>query len=151
MIVVVLMFLLPATVTTLYYFMLTMLSGQRTTTLPRAPKTRFVVLVPAHNEALMLPKALRSISETDYPPALVSTLVVADNCTDETAELARKFGAAVVERSDEVNRGKGYALSAGLDRILPTRPDAVIVLDADCRLAPSARSSSTSGSKPASA
>jgi hypothetical protein len=60
--------------------------------------------------------------------------VVADNCSDRTAELARAAGAEVVERRDLERRGKGHALSYGAKVLAEDPPDAVIVMDADCRV-----------------
>jgi cellulose synthase/poly-beta-1,6-N-acetylglucosamine synthase-like glycosyltransferase len=63
-------------------------------------------------------------------------LVVADNCTDDTAVIARAAGAEAIERSDPERRGKGYALSFGMDHLDSNPPDVVIVVDADCHLTP---------------
>jgi cellulose synthase/poly-beta-1,6-N-acetylglucosamine synthase-like glycosyltransferase len=63
-------------------------------------------------------------------------LVIADNCTDKTADRSRAAGAEVIERSDAGRRGKGYALTFGIDHLTPNPPDVVIVVDADCRLTP---------------
>jgi cellulose synthase/poly-beta-1,6-N-acetylglucosamine synthase-like glycosyltransferase len=63
-------------------------------------------------------------------------LVVADNCTDDTAAVARSFGVDVLERTDSEHRGKGYALAFGRDSLRKDPPDVVIVLDADCTLGP---------------
>jgi FkbM family methyltransferase len=63
-------------------------------------------------------------------------LVVADNCTDRTAEIARASGADVIERSDLERRGKGHALAFGIDRLEQDPPDVVIIIDADCQLTP---------------
>jgi exopolysaccharide biosynthesis WecB/TagA/CpsF family protein len=94
---------------------------------------RLVVLVPAHNEAVLIGRCLRSLSAQSYPAQLRRIIVVADNCTDETAELAFAAGADVLVRRDACSRGKGQALRWALDRVLddPWRPDAVIVVDAD--------------------
>ncbi len=90
------------------------------------------ILVPAHNEELGLGATLdalrRQMREGDR------VLVVADNCTDGTAALARARGVAVAERNDPARRGKGYALSFGVDCLRREPPDAVVILDADCRL-----------------
>jgi hypothetical protein len=94
-----------------------------------------VVLVPAHNEEASVAATVRSVRGCDYPRELLRVLVVADNCTDGTAAAARAAGADVVERSDPADRGKGYALAFGLPHALAGRPDAVLVLDADCELA----------------
>jgi cellulose synthase/poly-beta-1,6-N-acetylglucosamine synthase-like glycosyltransferase len=92
------------------------------------------VLVPAHNEARGLMPTLRSIRRELRSGDRL--LVVADNCDDDTAGVARREGADVVERHDPARRGKGYALDFGLRRC-DAAPHAVIVMvDADCELAP---------------
>src|SRR5690606_30500033 len=94
------------------------------------------VIVPAHQEEDGIGDtvtALRSQLRLDD-----RLLVVADNCTDRTAILAREAGAEVVERVDPARRGKGFALDFGV-RYLAEKPPAVVILvDADCRLAPGA-------------
>lgn len=93
------------------------------------------VLIPAHDEAAGIVAALTALREV--MPEGTRVLVVADNCTDETAALARGCGVAVAERHDAALRGKGYALAFGRERLAVDRPpEVVIVLDADCRLAP---------------
>jgi cellulose synthase/poly-beta-1,6-N-acetylglucosamine synthase-like glycosyltransferase len=88
------------------------------------------VLVPAHDEALSIVATLKSIrSELTGSDRLV---VVADNCTDRTAELARTAGAEVVERHDPTRRGKGFALDYGVRHLALDPPDVVIINDADC-------------------
>ena len=97
-------------------------------------RPRVAVLVPAHNEALMISRTLRTIL-----PQLARgdrLLVVADNCTDETASLANADGAEVVTRSDLLRRGKGYALDFGMRHLETDPPEIVLVVDADCRLSP---------------
>lgn len=88
------------------------------------------VLVPAHNEAEGIAATLHSI----LPQLGVRDwlLVVADNCTDETAAIAAGAGAEVVVRTDPERRGKGYALDFGIRRLAMTPPEVVIVIDADC-------------------
>lgn len=102
----------------------------------QATAGRATVLIPAHDEAGGIAETLAALDAVSPPGTRV--LVVADNCTDATAAVARTAGAQVVERSDAVQRGKGYALSFGRDHIAASadHPDAVIVMDADCRLAP---------------
>lgn len=94
---------------------------------------RFCLLIPAHNEELLLGPVLQKLSLLDYPPDCWSAVVVADNCTDSTALVARRHGADVLERTDEVNRGKGYALQWAVERLLTDSRefDAFVVLDAD--------------------
>ncbi|MBM3103852.1 MAG: glycosyltransferase family 2 protein [Pseudomonas sp.] len=95
-------------------------------------RPRIAVLVPAHNESAIILKALESIhgqlQEGDQ------LLVVADNCTDDTAALARSAGAQVVERQDALRRGKGYALDFGVRHLAETPPQVVIIVDADCEV-----------------
>jgi cellulose synthase/poly-beta-1,6-N-acetylglucosamine synthase-like glycosyltransferase len=93
-----------------------------------------VVLVPAHNEEASLPQTLASIQPQLTPRDRV--LVVADNCTDRTAELAREAGAEVIERHDPVQRGKGFALACGIEQLGAQPPDVLIVVDADTQVLP---------------
>src|SRR5882762_5953063 len=72
--------------------------------------TRFAIVIPAHNEELFLPRLLASARNQDYPSERFDTIVVADNCTDSTADVARDHGDSVLERFDEEKRGKGYAI-----------------------------------------
>ncbi|ACK73637.1 glycosyl transferase family 2 [Gloeothece citriformis PCC 7424] len=90
------------------------------------------VLVPAHNEALVIAATLKSLIEE--VPSPESIVVIADNCTDETATIAQKFGVKVIERTDPQNRGKGYALDFGLRFLSLNPPEVVIIVDADCNL-----------------
>jgi len=97
-----------------------------------ASLTRFAIVIPAHNEELFLPRLLASSRNQDYPEELFDTIVVADNCTDSTAEVARHQGATVLERADGGNRGKGYAIQWALETIDLDKYDAVLIVDADC-------------------
>lgn len=92
------------------------------------------VLIPAHNEEAVLGQTLATLVPTLPPGARL--VVVADNCQDQTAEIARKWGAEVVERHDSANRGKGFALKAGLQHLQHRPPQVVVFLDADCRVDP---------------
>jgi len=96
------------------------------------------VIVPAHDEELVLADTLRSLSEQQYDPRGFTVLVIADNCTDHTAEIARSFGATVWERTNDRERGKGYALAWAVDRLLaqPEPSDAFFIVDADTQVAP---------------
>lgn len=91
------------------------------------------VLIPAHNEALGIAATLRSIGEQIRGGDRI--VVVADNCDDETATIARSFGAEVIERRDSVNRGKGHALAAGVAHLRQAPPAIVVFIDADCQIA----------------
>jgi cellulose synthase/poly-beta-1,6-N-acetylglucosamine synthase-like glycosyltransferase len=102
---------------------------------PRAPKERtlrFRFLVPAHNEAAGIAATVESLFAVDWPRDRFDVVVVADNCSDDTAAVARAAGATVLERQNLEKRGKGYALELGFDTILKTTDaDAVVVVDAD--------------------
>ena len=71
--------------------------GCRSEPAPGASRARFLVLIPAHNEQEGIAATVASCRATDYDPRLVRILVIADNCTDDTAEFARRAGAEVVE------------------------------------------------------
>ncbi len=95
---------------------------------------RYAVLISARNEELVIGNLLDSISAQDYPSSLVRVFVVADNCTDKTAKVARAHGAIVYERFNDKLVGKGYALDGLLDRIGEEYGDvfdAYMVFDAD--------------------
>lgn len=95
-----------------------------------APRPRVAILIPAHNEEAGLLSTLASLQ----PQLAVGDriLVVADNCSDRTADVARQAGADVVERSHAELRGKGYALDFGMQALASAAPDVVIIVDADC-------------------
>ncbi|WP_370828304.1 glycosyltransferase family 2 protein [Fournierella massiliensis] len=99
---------------------------------PGAGTNRYAVLICARNEAAVLPKLLESLRTQDYPGVL-DLYVAADNCTDDTARLARKGGATVFERHDLVHVGKGYALNFLLHRIWAEGKhyDGYLLFDAD--------------------
>ena len=78
---------------------------------------RYAVLISARNEQNVIGHLLDSINAQDYPKNLVTVFVVADNCTDDTARVAREHGAVVYERFNRVKVGKGYALNELLGHI----------------------------------
>jgi hypothetical protein len=92
------------------------------------------VIVPAHNEEAGILATLQDITPQLRPGDRL--LVVADNCTDNTAAVARAAGAEVSERHDPERRGKGYALDWGVRHLRQDPPEAVVIIDADCRVAP---------------
>ena len=94
----------------------------------RHPRT--VVLIPAHNEELVLEQTLRVLIPT--LSAADRVLVIADNCDDRTAEVARAAGAEVLLRRDPARRGKGYALDFAVQYLRQCPPEVVVILDADC-------------------
>jgi cellulose synthase/poly-beta-1,6-N-acetylglucosamine synthase-like glycosyltransferase len=94
---------------------------------------RVAVMIPAHNEGMNL---LPTIADVKRQTISIDTLlVIADNCTDDTAHIASAQGAEVVERHDPAKRGKGYALDFGLQHLESSPPKIVVMIDADCRLA----------------
>lgn len=96
---------------------------------------RFLVLIPAHNEAEGIGRTLDSVANLERVGNL-EVAVVADNCTDNTAEVAFQHGATVIERHDETNRGKGYALAYGIAQYDLDNLDGVAIIDADTIVAP---------------
>jgi len=93
-------------------------------------KPSVAVLMPAHNEALVIAESIKAIKEQLLPQDRL--IVVADNCTDETSAIANACGATVIERFNQLDRGKGYALDFGLQYLKKDEPAVVIVIDADC-------------------
>lgn len=101
--------------------------------------SRFALLIPAHNEELLLGAALDSLKRLDYPVDRYRIVVIADNCSDRTAEIARGRGATALERTDTVRIGKGYALEWALETLREDDTfafDAVVILDADTLVSP---------------
>ncbi|MBN1929744.1 MAG: glycosyltransferase [Chlorobiaceae bacterium] len=94
---------------------------------------RIGVLIPAHNEETGIVRTIESIRAGNWPAELTSIFVIADNCSDRTAEMARKAGATVAERTDTVNRGKGQALDWFLRerKELYRQVEVITIIDAD--------------------
>lgn len=96
---------------------------------------KYAILISARNEEAVIGTLIDSIAQQDYPSELVTVVVVADNCTDKTAEVARQRGALVYERFNTEEVGKGYALNFVLHKLDedlgPDAFDAFIVFDAD--------------------
>jgi cellulose synthase/poly-beta-1,6-N-acetylglucosamine synthase-like glycosyltransferase len=127
----------PVAAAALYLMTLTLLWKREVA--PAGPgRRRFLVLVPAHNEALGIGATLRSLQAIEYPADRYRIVVVADNCTDDTAAIARARGAEVMIRQDRDHRGKGQALQWAFDRLLSDASawDAAVVVDADSRVEP---------------
>jgi glycosyltransferase involved in cell wall biosynthesis len=112
-------------------------AAERRRPAPAAPspagRLRFAVLVPAHDEETVIGPTVAALRGLDYPAERFTVVVVADNCEDATAAVARDAGALVWERHDPQRRGKGHALHWALDRVASELgPDAVAMVDADC-------------------
>lgn len=99
---------------------------------PRGRTPRVAVLMPAHDEEATISETIDALSEALGGDT--SLLVVADNCTDRTAEIARYHGARVLERREPARRGKGYAIEHGMRALAADPPDVVVILDADCEI-----------------
>ncbi|HEY1101562.1 MAG TPA: glycosyltransferase family 2 protein, partial [Myxococcota bacterium] len=98
---------------------------------------RFTIVVPAHNEEAGIGSTVDSLLAIDWPRDRFEVVVVADNCVDTTADVARAAGARVLERQNKELRGKGYALELAFDTILAEAVvDAVVVVDADTIVSP---------------
>ena len=113
-----------------------LLSRRNATAETNLPRPKVAVLIPAHNEAAGIAATISTIL-----PQLTTDdrlLVIADNCTDATATIARNMGASAIERQDTERKGKGYALDFGLQSIAAEPPEVVIMVDADCICEPDA-------------
>ena len=112
-------------------------AAQRADPVPQTgARPRVAVLVPAHDESVHLLPTIECLRRELAPGDRL--LVVADNCSDDTAALARAAGVEVIERRDTTRRGKGYALAYGVEHLRAAPPDVVLVVDADCELSPGA-------------
>ena len=103
--------------------------------MPPTPDERpfpMTILVPAHNEEGGIASTVRGLLRDLGPEDRLD--VIADNCTDGTARVAREAGAEVVEREDPDLRGKGHAIAFGLRHLDHQPPDVVVLVDADCRI-----------------
>lgn len=101
-----------------------------------AARPSIAVLMPAHNEAAGIGATLDTIVPQLAPNDRMVT--IADNCNDNTAEIARGSGATVLERHDDTQRGKGYAVNFGMKFLAQNPPDVVVMVDADCHVEPGA-------------
>lgn len=94
---------------------------------------QFLIVIPAHNEEKLLPQLLDNLQMLAYPQSGYGVHVIADNCVDKTAELARQHGAVAHERQNDTQKGKGYALQWLLEKLWrdDVPHDAIVILDAD--------------------
>ena len=103
----------------------------------RSPSTRFMIIIPAHDEAAVIRTTVGRLLAIDYPAHLFSIHIIADHCSDNTAEAARQAGAVVHERNEGPRTGKGAALSWLFQSTLKKEQcDAVVIFDADTRVDP---------------
>ncbi len=123
---------LPVLAASLYLLVLALLARRPPAQTPLAGTCRFDIVVPAHDEEHDVALTVASLLAVDYPRERFRVLVVADNCTDRTAEMATAAGAHVLVRQDAERRGKGYALAFAFAHCLDDGfADAVVVVDAD--------------------
>ena len=99
------------------------------------PKTKFAIIIPAYNEVKVIKNTLESILTLNYPKSLYETIVIADNCNDNTAQVVAEYGMMCLERADAERRGKGFALQWAIERLKAEkrfeRYDAFVIIDAD--------------------
>lgn len=128
---------IPAIGFSVYLLCLTLLSRALLTPLRSSRQLRFDIIVPAHNEAAVITTVVSSLRRLDWPTNRFRILVVADNCTDNTAQVARAAGADVLERYNPQLRGKGYALEFAFQVSMDEAwASAVVVVDADTEVSP---------------
>ncbi|MFM2312223.1 MAG: hypothetical protein RLZZ04_1499 [Cyanobacteriota bacterium] len=109
-------------------------SSSSSLSLKNIPRPRTTILIPAHNEAAQITEVIQvlqtQLTEQDQ------VIVIADNCHDDTAELARATGVKVLEREHKTDRGKGYALAYAMEQIQDHPPEVLVILDGDCLIEP---------------
>jgi cellulose synthase/poly-beta-1,6-N-acetylglucosamine synthase-like glycosyltransferase len=110
-------------------------AGDRSVVSSSATLPRLAFLVPAHNEELLISQCVRSLVMMEYPAHLRRIIVIADNSTDGTAQLAREAGAECMERLDPKRRGKPHALAWAIQQIRLAEVDACVIVDADTAVA----------------
>lgn len=125
----------PLLLAAAYLLLATLLSAKLRVPAAAELRRRFRFVVPAHNESAGITETVRSLRAVDYPQELFEVVVVADNCSDDTAEQAAAAGATVMVRNDSERRGKGYALDHVFSATSP-EVDAVVVIDADTLISP---------------
>ncbi len=98
---------------------------QATTEVPQT-----TVLMPAHNEEQVIAQTLDAL--LPHLSDRVNAVVIADNCSDQTANIVRQYPVELLERSHATDRGKGFALDFGLSQLADNPPEVIVMLDADC-------------------
>ena len=115
------------------FFFIGLIHGQ--VKIPPAKKQHtYAFFIAAHNEEAVIANLVKSIKDQDYPSELIDVFVVADACTDNTAQAAREAGAIVYERNDLSRKGKSWVMDYGFERILreyPGKHEAFFIFDAD--------------------
>lgn len=119
-----------------YYFLISLFGWYNKKTNEQGPTNKlhtFALVVAAHNEEMVIGNMVKSLKKLDYPAEAYDIFVIADNCTDKTAEIAREAGALVYERENDKERGKGYALEWMFAQIfeMEKQYDSISIFDAD--------------------
>lgn len=128
---------IPAVFSCGYLLLFTVLSAPNPVPPTSSKRLRFDVIVPAHNESAVIERTVASLLKLDWPRDRFRPIVVADNCSDDTAALARAAGATVLERFNTELRGKGYALDHAFSASRREGwADAVVIIDADAEVSP---------------
>ncbi|MBC2694343.1 MAG: glycosyltransferase family 2 protein [Desulfobacteraceae bacterium] len=104
------------------------------------PTTKFAIIIPAHNEVVVIKNTLESIRCLNYPKRQYETIVIADNCDDETAQVVKEYGVCCFKRIDKERKGKGFALQWAFDHLKAEKKfadyDAFVIIDADTIIDP---------------
>jgi cellulose synthase/poly-beta-1,6-N-acetylglucosamine synthase-like glycosyltransferase len=119
---------------TCYYLLLGVIGlFRRTEKKDYTPKNKFALLIAAHNEEVVIGSLIESMLKLDYPREMYDIFVIADNCTDDTAKIAKDYGVNVCERFSKDKRGKGYALEWMFAKLFAMEKnyDGVAIFDAD--------------------
>ncbi|MGB7605965.1 MAG: glycosyltransferase family 2 protein, partial [Lutisporaceae bacterium] len=100
------------------------------------PEKRFAIFIPAYNEEIVISSIVENLENVNYPKELYDVYVIADNCSDKTADSAASAGAKVLVRVNKKDRGKGHALKWAFDKVLfnehnNSKYDAAVIFDAD--------------------
>ena len=114
---------------TLYYFFIGFCGmWRRKENKILTPKKTFAVIIAAHNESAVIGQLLQNLQSLDYPKTLYDVFVIADNCDDNTAEIARGYGSIVCERTHPTKKSKGFAMEWMFERLfkMEKKYDAVI-------------------------
>lgn len=125
---------LLATIFCLYQLVISIAGLHKNKKFPQcAEKHKFAAIIAARNEEAVIGSLIESLKMQKYPRKLFDIIVIADNCTDRTAEVAEKAGAIVYKRFNKAEVGKGYVLSFAFEKILAQRDiyDAFCIFDAD--------------------
>lgn len=100
------------------------------------PEKKFAIFIPAHNEEIVISSIVENLQNVNYPKELYDVYVIADNCSDKTADSAARAGAKVLVRVNSKDKGKGYALKWAFDQVLfkennNNKYDSAVIFDAD--------------------